>query len=80
MSYTAWTILIVATLIGSAIAWDIFVFIKTGGKPMAQGDATISHLIITAARKYFTVAVIMGLAIGILCGHLFWPQHLYLCP
>ncbi len=38
-------------------------------------QTTISYLLLSAARKRPIVAALIGLLVGILFGHLFWPQQ-----
>lgn len=61
MNTTAWWLIgVVAFLIG----YDIFAVIRWGY------HGTISYDVLTAARAY----PIIGVGVGIVIGHLFWPQ------
>lgn len=71
MGYTTLTILVLCFVIGLLVGYDLWVWRKGGG------DATISKILLNAAKKYPIVAVAFGIAIGVLLGHLFWPQHIY---
>ena len=55
--------IIVATILIIG-AYDIYVLIQGGL------EATISHVTLTAATSY----PIIPFAVGVICGHLFWPQ------
>jgi hypothetical protein len=48
------------------IAYDVFVYIKSGG------NATISTMVYTRSKKYPVIAFLVGFFLGFICGHLFW--------
>lgn len=76
--YQIATVGIIILLASLAIIWDIFIWKKTRGNPYT--DATISKLTLRASTNPI-VGVAIGLGIGVLFGHLFWPQHnVALCP
>jgi hypothetical protein len=50
-------------------AYDIWAYRSHGY------HATISYLLLSASQKRPIVAALIGLALGILLGHLFWPQQ-----
>lgn len=78
-NYQTITVTILAVVIAGLIIYDVWVWFKTRKDP--KGDATISKLLLNAAKKYPIVAVVFGAAIGVLAGHLWWPQHVYhVCP
>ena len=58
------TILIIIALI--LIGWDIWVYIEP-----TDGD-TISEITLAFAQKH----PVLPFAIGVLCGHLLWPQKI----
>ncbi len=49
-------------------AYDVWTYRRRGY------ETTISYMLLTAARSRPIVAALIGLAVGILFGHLFWPQ------
>lgn len=61
MNATAWILLAVVALL---IGWDIFAAVRWGA------SQTISFDLLTAARQRPIIAT----AIGVVIGHLFWPQ------
>lgn len=72
-SYQLLTVVVVLGTIAAIGTYDVWVWKKSRG----PNDATISKLLLNAAKKYPIVAVAFGIAIGVLLGHLFWPQHIY---
>lgn len=42
----------------------------------AGNSATISRTLLDAARRWPIIGVAFGFGLGLLCGHLFVPQHL----
>lgn len=57
-------------LVGVVIAiYDIWVYSEP-----TPGD-TISEVLLGWSMTFHTVALVIGLAIGFLLGHLFWPQR-----
>lgn len=50
-------------------AWDVWL-LRRDGVP-----GTISALTLAAARDYPAIPLVVGLAIGLLLGHLFLPQE-----
>lgn len=77
MDYKLLTTIILVSVIVFLVIYDIWVFRKTGGD--VTKDATISKLLFLAAKERPIIAIIFGLAIGVLLGHLWWPQHVYHC-
>ncbi len=61
-----WTIGILITIGVFLIAWDIWVLIEP-----TEGD-TISAVTLEFAQRH----IIIPFAVGVICGHLFWPQRL----
>lgn len=59
-----WTIAILITVTALLIAWDVYAVI-TGGS-----SGTISDVVLDFARAHPVVAFVLG----VLCGHLLWPQ------
>ena len=59
------TKIIMATCAGILIGWDVYVAVN--GVP---GD-TISELTLGWAQNH----PIIPMAVGVVCGHLFWPQR-----
>jgi len=59
------TIIILISVVAGLIAWDIVVAAND-----TPGD-TISEIVLKAARAVPALAF----AIGVVCGHLFWPQR-----
>lgn len=59
----------VAICLGWLIVFDVIALHREGP------EATISHQLLQAAREHPVVPLVIGWAIGLLCGHLFWPQH-----
>lgn len=51
------------------IGWDVVVATNA-----VRGD-TISEVTLAFARRYPVASVGVGLALGIVLGHLFWPQY-----
>jgi hypothetical protein len=69
MNPLAVTLLVVLGCAGVLAAYDVYL--------NAQGGLanTISHRALQAARQYPVIPLVLGLAVGLLLGHLFWPQH-----
>ena len=61
MNLTAWLLIAVTVLL---VGWDIYAAFKWGY------DGTISRDILTASKNHPVIAF----AIGVIAGHLFWPQ------
>jgi hypothetical protein len=51
------------------VGYDVYLH-ATGGY-----RATISHLLLEASRRQPLIPLFIGLALGILLGHLYWPQQ-----
>ncbi len=51
------------------IFYDILAYVMSGN------DATISNICLETAEKYKYFTILVTLAVGILLGHLFVPQH-----
>jgi len=49
--------------------YDVFLFVNFGR------DATISRQILLWSRSYPEASLAAAFALGVLAGHLFWPQH-----
>ena len=47
------------------VTWDMWVYVA-GGYP-----ATISHVVLGWSQAW----PVVPFAVGVLCGHLFWPQY-----
>jgi hypothetical protein len=60
-----WTIGILIAIAVILIAWDVYVYVEP-----SDGD-TISEVTLAAAGKH----PVIPFAIGVICGHLFWPQR-----
>ena len=60
------TIVILVTVAVLLIGWDIYVAVSP-----PTGD-TISEVTLGFARKH----PVFGFALGVLCGHLLWPQRI----
>jgi predicted transporter len=58
---TAW---VITLLVFVAIAFDVFIGFRRGQ------TNTISHQLLSIGQRY----PILPLAIGVLLGHIFWPQ------
>lgn len=54
----------VVTLVVATILFDIYVYCRGGW------ESTISYLVLTRASRY----PIISFAVGVVIGHLFWPQ------
>ncbi len=61
MNTTAWWIV---ALIAIAVSYDVFAYVHWGY------EGTISFKALTASKNY----PIIPFAIGVVAGHLFWPQ------
>jgi hypothetical protein len=61
MNLTAWVLIFIVALL---ISWDIYAEIRWGY------TGTISYDVLTASKNH----PLIPLAIGIVIGHLFWPQ------
>jgi hypothetical protein len=61
---TVWKGIVFILVLSAFGIWDLLLF-NSGGKPN-----TISHDLLVIAREY----PILTLAVGIVLGHLFWPQ------
>jgi hypothetical protein len=59
-----WLLLVVS----SVAALDVWLYGRGGY------HATISYMFLTAAERWPVVSFVVGLALGLLGGHLFWPQ------
>lgn len=63
MNTTAWVLI---GVLSALVAWDVFAELRWGY------EGTISHDVLQAALKY----PLVPLAVGVVLGHLFWPQAL----
>jgi hypothetical protein len=63
---TLLVILAAAALLG---VYDVWLFARGGVA------STISHQVLAHAREAPILPLAVGLILGILLGHLFWPQH-----
>jgi len=63
------TLIVLLAVVAGLVAFDIYLAV-TGGYP-----ATISYQALQAAREEPIIAVVLGLVLGILIGHIFWPQR-----
>ena len=61
-----WTIYVLIGITIGLIVWDVYVFM-TAGSP-----ATISRVVFRWAEAH----PVIPFGIGVLCGHLLWPQRL----
>jgi hypothetical protein len=59
-----WTIAILISVVVGLVAWDIYAYVATGP------SATISRVALDFAGRH----PVFILAVGVLLGHLFWPQ------
>jgi hypothetical protein len=62
------TLIVMAVCFVALIGWDIYAAANS-----AEGD-TISELTAGFVQEYMGVGIAIVWAIGLLCGHLFWPQ------
>jgi hypothetical protein len=69
MSPLTVTLLIILGAFLILAAYDIYLH-TTGGY-----RATISYRALQAARSEPIIPLVVGLALGILLGHLYWPQN-----
>lgn len=67
MSNTAITAQFIVAITVIAVAYDVWIKLR-----QPDGDATISWVMRTASKRW----MIVGVAWGVLTGHLFWPN----CP
>lgn len=58
------TLAYVLTVVAVSIVFDAIMYAREGW------TGTISYLVLTRSRRY----PIIALAVGVLIGHLFWPQ------
>lgn len=63
---STWTIIIVPILWAF---YDLLAYKRAGN------EATISKVMLDTSRKYILFALIIVFIFGLLCGHLFVPQH-----
>jgi len=71
MSTRTWTLIFMAVVIVAIAVYDTIVAIN--GIP---GD-TISEITLAWGRRHPIAVLCLGLALGIVLGHLFWPQTVY---
>lgn len=69
MTWQTATGLFVAFLVVLAIVWDITAYLLGGN------EATISRICLETANKNRGFAFLLGVAIGLLAGHLLLPQR-----
>jgi hypothetical protein len=65
---TITAVLIVATILAVA-CYDLVAYVRVGN------EATISRICLETANNYRGFAIGVVFLLGILCGHLFLPQH-----
>lgn len=61
-----WTVFLIITLVLAVILYDVLVYTAAGG------EATVSDVVLGWAKTWTAVPLV----VGILLGHLFWPQYL----
>ena len=61
-----WTVWVIVSIVLVLVAYDVFIYLQAGG------DATISDVTLGWAKRW----TVVPFAVGVLCGHLFWPQYL----
>jgi hypothetical protein len=64
-----WTLIVMAITITAIATWDTLVAVNT-----VKGD-TISEVILTWHLEHPLAGMLFILAVGILLGHLYWPQR-----
>ena len=64
------TIVFIAVAIAATIAYDVWVYYRHGS------EATISRILYRAVERAPIFGVLFGIAIGVLCGHFWWPQKI----
>ena len=62
------TLLLMATAFAALVGWDIYAAVNS-----TEGD-TISELTAGFVQEYTGVGIAVVWSIGLLCGHIFWPQ------
>ncbi len=67
MALVVTLVTVLAALLG-LVGYDIYLALR-GGYP-----ATISYQILQVSRAEPIIPLLVGLILGILLGHLFWPQ------
>ena len=74
MSASGWIVAVMVPVLLLAAA-DVYLLVRYGVQ------ATISRHTIAILARYPIVAVLLGVAVGVLLGHLAWPQPTPgLCP
>lgn len=63
------TSLLLLTFVAALVVWDIYVAVVERTVPAGSG-ATISELVLGFAGKH----PVLPFAVGVVCGHLLWPQ------
>ncbi len=63
------TLLVILTAAALLGVYDVWLFARGGV------ENTISHQVLTHAQHTPILPLAIGLILGILLGHLFWPQH-----
>ena len=69
MSPLTVTLLVILGALLILVVYDLHLY-ATGGY-----QATISYRALQAARREPIIPLLVGLALGILLGHLYWPQN-----
>lgn len=74
MPWQSWTALALVAGLLLAIIYDVVAY-RLGGN-----DATISRLLLDVSARYCGFALVLAFLFGVLFGHLFLAQHVYLSP
>jgi hypothetical protein len=62
------TLITLLTAVLGLVAYDVYLAVRWGY------EATISYQLLQASRAEPIIPLALGLVLGILLGHLFWPQ------
>ena len=62
------TLITLLTAVLGLVAYDVYLAVRWGS------EATISYQLLQASRAEPIIPLALGLVLGILLGHLFWPQ------
>jgi hypothetical protein len=63
------TLLVTLLAVITLVVFDVYLAVKGGY------FATISYQVLAAAREEPIIPLVLGLVLGILMGHIFWPQY-----
>lgn len=63
------TIVALLACVALLVVWDIHVAVSEADKAPGEG-ATISEVTLGFAKRH----PVLPFAVGVICGHLFWPQ------